>query len=379
MYNNTLIIFSSDNGGPADHANNYPFRGSKGSFFEGGTRVAAYISGGWLQPSLRGAHMDKMMHITDWYGTLSTLAGYTVDDPKAAAAKLPALDTLVVGNQGSFYPGPHMPNETDSNASDFPCGSGCLFNLTKDPVEHNNLAGDPRYADVLTKLIARQQYYFGTYFQSNGNGNTKDPKATAKAIANGGYWGPWLPNGTLPPPPPSPSPGPGPPPVPPVPPTGEGVLFTMKVGGVPQMVADGRHVAGTDVVACLTTTSFVGLQDSNAVKLGACDGDSKWELDLNNGGAIRTALHVKADEAYLRHVPPRGTCTTGTNFKTGMVTTDVFSLWDAGTNQIKSDNCNDPPMCAGPVTTAQGALIVLLPCSNTAQTTWTKVENGTAV
>jgi len=349
-----------------------------------------------------------------------------VDDPKAAAAKLPALDTvdlwpyisgasatsartemcmggygatwdtsgaliwtdpadnatdwkLVVGNQGSFYPGPHMPNETDSNASDFPCGSGCLFNLTKDPVEHNNLAGDPRYADVLTKLIARQQYYFGTYFQSNGNGNTKDPKATARAIANGGYWGPWLPNGTLPPPPPSPSPGPGPPPVPPVPPTGEGVLFTMKVGGVRQMVADGRHVAGTDVVACLTTTSFVGLQDSNAVKLGACDGDSKWELDLNNGGAIRTALHVKADEAYLRHVPPRGTCTTGTNFKTGMVTTNVFSLWDAGTNQIKSDDCNDPPMCAGPVTTAQGALIVLLPCSNTAQTTWTKVENGTAV
>ncbi len=28
---NTLMIFSSDNGGPADHANNWPLRGSKGS------------------------------------------------------------------------------------------------------------------------------------------------------------------------------------------------------------------------------------------------------------------------------------------------------------------------------------------------------------
>lgn len=25
-WNNTLIIFSSDNGGPIDHANNYPLR-----------------------------------------------------------------------------------------------------------------------------------------------------------------------------------------------------------------------------------------------------------------------------------------------------------------------------------------------------------------
>jgi hypothetical protein len=31
-----LIIFSSDNGGPDDHANNYPLRGSKGNDFQVG-------------------------------------------------------------------------------------------------------------------------------------------------------------------------------------------------------------------------------------------------------------------------------------------------------------------------------------------------------
>ena len=31
LWSKTLIIFSSDNGGPADHANNWPLRGSKGS------------------------------------------------------------------------------------------------------------------------------------------------------------------------------------------------------------------------------------------------------------------------------------------------------------------------------------------------------------
>jgi len=62
LYNDTLIIFSSDNGGPADHANNWPLRGTKGSDFEGGVRVAAFLSGGWhdfkSMPKITG-----LMHI----------------------------------------------------------------------------------------------------------------------------------------------------------------------------------------------------------------------------------------------------------------------------------------------------------------------------
>lgn len=38
LFNDALIIFSSDNGGPHDHANNYPLRASKGSDFQGGVK-----------------------------------------------------------------------------------------------------------------------------------------------------------------------------------------------------------------------------------------------------------------------------------------------------------------------------------------------------
>ena len=37
MYDNTYIVFTSDNGGSNDNgASTYPLKGSKGSFFEGG-------------------------------------------------------------------------------------------------------------------------------------------------------------------------------------------------------------------------------------------------------------------------------------------------------------------------------------------------------
>ena len=54
MYDNTIIIFYADNGGPlvttGSSGNNYPLKGGKTDDFEGGTRVAAFISGGFLPP-----------------------------------------------------------------------------------------------------------------------------------------------------------------------------------------------------------------------------------------------------------------------------------------------------------------------------------------
>ena len=199
MYDNTLIIFSSDNGGPADHANNWPLRGSKGSDFEGGVRVAAFLSGGFVTHGSGHAKITGLMHIADWWATLSAIAGAPLVDRKAAQHPgLPAIDSLdmsamisganvtsprtelmlsslaplegsgaalimvvggvtfklVRGSQSNgAFPAPAMPNSSSSTVS-VDCTSGCLFNLDVDETEHDDLAGDPGHAVMLQTLMA---------------------------------------------------------------------------------------------------------------------------------------------------------------------------------------------------------------------------------
>jgi arylsulfatase I/J len=65
MYDNTLIFFASDNGGPIYNdgsagANNYPLRGGKASNFEGGVRVNAFLSGGAVPTAMRGKKLEGL-------------------------------------------------------------------------------------------------------------------------------------------------------------------------------------------------------------------------------------------------------------------------------------------------------------------------------
>ena len=97
MWDNTLLVFASDNGGPVYYpgsANNYPLKGGKMSDWEGGVRVNALVSGGLLPPHVRGTKVDTLCHIADWYATFAALA--KVDgksDPEAKAAGLPPIDS----------------------------------------------------------------------------------------------------------------------------------------------------------------------------------------------------------------------------------------------------------------------------------------------
>mmetsp|Transcript_30455 Transcript_30455/g.50442 ORF Transcript_30455/g.50442 Transcript_30455/m.50442 type:complete len:670 (-) Transcript_30455:78-2087(-) len=76
MWNDTLIVFASDNGGPVGiQASNSPLRGGKDTFFEGGVRSLASLGGGWLPPVLHGKDSPAVMHLADWFATLSVAAG----------------------------------------------------------------------------------------------------------------------------------------------------------------------------------------------------------------------------------------------------------------------------------------------------------------
>lgn len=100
MLGSTLIVFSSDNGGPNPGAvtDNGPLRGGKGTIFEGGVRVCAFAS--WPGRIPAGKVVDEPMHIIDWYPTLLQLAGGSLEQ------KLPldGKDIWPVLTQGAKSP-----------------------------------------------------------------------------------------------------------------------------------------------------------------------------------------------------------------------------------------------------------------------------------
>jgi len=102
LWDNTLLMFLSDNGGNTWDVNankvysgfssNYPYRGGKGSFFEGGIRVPFAISGGLLPSHLRQSQDERLSHHVDFLPTMLTLAGFQDDIP----ANTDGLDLLSI-------------------------------------------------------------------------------------------------------------------------------------------------------------------------------------------------------------------------------------------------------------------------------------------
>jgi len=75
MLGNSIIVFTSDNGGPAggfngNVASNWPLRGVKASLWEGGVRVPAFIWSPLLKKS--GYVSNALMHVSDWVPTILT-------------------------------------------------------------------------------------------------------------------------------------------------------------------------------------------------------------------------------------------------------------------------------------------------------------------
>jgi arylsulfatase A-like enzyme len=98
MLENTLIVFSSDNGGPPP-GDNTPLRDFKGTIYEGGTRAAAFAT--WPGRIPAEQRLRQPMHMVDWYPTLIKLAGGSLEQ------KLPVdgLDVWPMLTKGA--PSPH--------------------------------------------------------------------------------------------------------------------------------------------------------------------------------------------------------------------------------------------------------------------------------
>jgi arylsulfatase A-like enzyme len=209
-------------------------QGGKLSFWEGGIRVPGIVSGGALPLKQRGSALEGYFHVADVLETLRAIGGATTPavDPVAAAAGLAPIDSinqwayitgntstaprtvvpvssqayidgdykLLVGSQPSaFWQGPQYPNSTTPNNGTGivpdtikeDCGStGCLFDISSDPTEHNNLAASmPAKAATMLQSL---QAVIDTISPNPAYRGTPQEEACEAAAAAGGFWVPFV-------------------------------------------------------------------------------------------------------------------------------------------------------------------------------------------
>ena len=158
---NTLFIFSSDNGGPDPGriTDNGDYRGGKGGLYEGGVRVAAFAT--WNGRIPAGSTVTEPMHAVDWRPTLQRLCGAT------GTGKLPMDGMDVWPTLTAGAPSPHdvillntTPEVGAVRAGDWkliarhraPRGRRRADRAPRDPeVELFNLRTDPREATNLAE------------------------------------------------------------------------------------------------------------------------------------------------------------------------------------------------------------------------------------
>jgi arylsulfatase A-like enzyme len=172
---NTLIIFTSDNGGIESLKNdcvgnvpdspfnseNDPLRGQKATLYEGGTRVCAFVN--W-PARLKPHKFTTAMHCVDWFPTVAELTGYKSKDglkwdgiSQWSALNGAALKTV----SRSIYIA--TPRASSLRFGDWKLigrkqGKHELFNITADPYEKNDLAAkEPEKLAELNKLLAAEQ------------------------------------------------------------------------------------------------------------------------------------------------------------------------------------------------------------------------------
>lgn len=135
---NTLVVFSSDNGGPnpGKLTDNGKLRAGKGTTYEGGVRVVAFAH--WPAKIKAGTTVRQPIHIADWYPTLVKLAGGTAEQ------KLPldGRDIAGVLTESATIPDREIVLNVSPESSAIRVGDWKLVMTRRDKVELYNLAED---------------------------------------------------------------------------------------------------------------------------------------------------------------------------------------------------------------------------------------------
>eukprot|EP01084_Bolivina_argentea_P102816 184181_1 len=248
--NNTIIVFTSDNGGliPIPQENvkgiggcNYPLRGGKQAIYEGGVKLTGFVWGtpDIIPSSLKGGSYSQLFHTVDWYYTLLSMAGidttlilnYTIDGVdqwngiignEVKDKYFEFRDEIYYGcdiyngepsnntgyryqwykifNSTGGYPNTWWPppNETvyvdmiHMNYKDDDLYE--LFNISNDPYEYNDISKDN--PSLVQQLLAKMDAISATAIPNQVDKNC--PKVThPNYTIVGEVWQPWCDNETV--------------------------------------------------------------------------------------------------------------------------------------------------------------------------------------
>ena len=166
---NTIVIFTSDNGGVAAGDNystsNLPLRGGKGYQFEGGIKVPYFIKVPWLKN--KSKTYNTPVTGADLYPTILELVGIKLK-PKEhtdGVSLLPILNGEKTMNRPLIWHYPHYGNQGGEPSSVlrqgnwklihyYEDGKNELFNLSVDPEEANDLSkNNLKTVEKLSKIL----------------------------------------------------------------------------------------------------------------------------------------------------------------------------------------------------------------------------------
>lgn len=161
LSDNTVVIFTSDNGGLKNLTGNKPFRGGKGDVYEGGIRIPLVVR--WPGRVEPGSVCDAATISMDYFPTFLEMAGLNLmpDAHVDGQSMLPLLEGNALEPRTLGWHFPHRDHPASSiTVGDWKLirhilsGDVELFDLSADPEEANDLSSaHPERTERLAKML----------------------------------------------------------------------------------------------------------------------------------------------------------------------------------------------------------------------------------
>ena len=176
LVGNTIVVFTSDNGGKGSVTSNLPLRGMKHNLYEGGIRVPLIVR--WRGKVAAGSQNAFPLITNDLYPTLLDLAGCPPEPRQhvdgVSFRSLMLGDVQAISREAIFWHYPHSRQEAAVRMGRykllhfFEAGRVELYDLEEDIGEQNDLSKTkPELAQRMLAMLQRWQKDVGARFEGD--------------------------------------------------------------------------------------------------------------------------------------------------------------------------------------------------------------------